>query len=296
METEASLLRYRDADAWPAEDAMAAMLENQFGAFVAVRQALPALAAAATAAAGRLREGDGRLTYCGAGASGRLAVQDGVELHPTFGWPGHRLAYLLAGGDGALVRSAEGAEDNADAARQDMRALGPQPSDVLVCVAASGTTRYTRTVQSLARAAGALTVAFANNPGTPLLEEAEYPVLLHTGPEFLAGSTRMTAGTAQKMALNLLSTRVMSELGRVHRGLMVDMVPSNAKLVARAHRMVAAIANVGLDEAEAAWHAAGRNVRMAVLMSAGLDRAAAKAALAMAGGRLDRALESVRRG
>jgi len=294
MDTEASLLRYRDADAWPAEDAMAAMLENQFGAFAAVRLALPALAAAATAAAGCLRGGQGRLIYAGAGASGRLAVQDGVELHPTFGWPHARLAYLIAGGDAALVRSAEGAEDDADAGAREMAVLGPQPQDVVVAVAASGATRYTRAVQAAGAAAGALTVALANNPGAPLLQEAAHPVLLHTGPEFLAGSTRMTAGTAQKIALNLLSTRIMSDLGRVHRGLMVDMVPSNAKLVARAHRMAAAIAGVPLAEAAAAWEAAGGSVRVAALMLRGLARPDAEAALRDAGGRLDRALEAMR--
>ena len=295
MDTEAALLRYRDADSWPAEDAMAAMLENQFGAFAAVRLALPALAAAATAAADRLRGGQGRLIYAGAGASGRLAVQDGVELHPTFGWPPARLAYLVAGGDAALVRSAEGAEDDADAGTRGMAALGPQPQDVVVAVAASGATRYTCAVQAAAVAAGSMTVALANNPGAPLLQTAGHPVLLHTGPEFLAGSTRMTAGTAQKIALNLLSTRIMSDLGRVHRGLMVDMVPSNAKLAARARRMVAAIAEVPLAEAAAAWDAAGGNVRVAVLMLRGLGRAEAEAALHTADGRLGLALDAIQR-
>ena len=295
MDTEAALLRYRDADSWPAEDAMAAMLENQFGAFAAVRLALPALAAAATAAADRLRSGQGRLIYTGAGASGRLAVQDGVELHPTFGWPAARLAYLVAGGDAALVRSAEGAEDDTDAGTREMAALGPEPQDVVVAVAASGATRYTRAVQAAGAAAGSMTVALANNPSAPLLQEAAHPILLHTGPEFLAGSTRMTAGTAQKIALNLLSTRIMSDLGRVHRGLMVDMVPSNAKLANRARRMVAAIAGVPLAEAAASWDAAGGNVRVAVLMLRGLGRAEAEAALHAASGRLGLALDAVQR-
>jgi len=214
MDTENTLRRYRDADSWPAEEALAAMLDNQFGAFAAVRVALPSLAMAATAAAERLRQG-GRLIYCGAGASGRLAVQDGVELHPTFGWPVERLVYLIAGGERALTRSAEGAEDDADAGAREIGALRPGASDALVAVAASGTTPYTRAVQQAARAAGALTIALANNPGAPLLAGAQIPVLLHTGPEFLAGSTRMTAGTAQKIALNLFSTRLMTELGRV---------------------------------------------------------------------------------
>lgn len=288
MDTENTLRRYRDADSWPAEEALAAMLDNQFGAFVAVRLAVPALAAAATAAAERLRQG-GRLIYCGSGASGRLAVQDGVELHPTFGWPVERLVYLIAGGEPALTRSAEGAEDDADAGARTVAALRPCASDVLVAVAASGTTPYTCAVQQAVRTAGALTIALANNPGAPLLAGAEIQVLLHTGPEFLAGSTRMTAGTAQKIALNLFSTRLMTELGRVYQGYMVDMVPSNAKLVDRACKMVAAIAGVSADRAATAWQEAGRSVKVAVLMLDGLPRAEAEARLGAAGGRLDRA-------
>lgn len=290
MDTEQGLHRTRDADGWPAEEGLAAMLDNQFNAFAAVREALPALAGAVEAAAARLAPGTGRLVYAGAGASARLAVQDGVELHPTFGWPHDRLAYLVAGGTGALVRSAEGAEDDAAAGLREMVALRPGPADVVLSVAASGTTAYTRAVQAAAREAGALTVAFANNPDAPLLDGAAHPVLLRTGPEFLAGSTRMTAGTAQKIALNLFSTRLMTELGHVHRGLMVDMVPSNAKLVRRAHRMVAAIAGVDEAAGAAAWEQAGGDVKRAVLMLAGHGRAAAEARLQAAGGRLSVAL------
>jgi N-acetylmuramic acid 6-phosphate etherase len=288
MDTEKTLRRYRDAGSWPAEEGIAAMLDNQFGAFAAVRVALPALAAATTEAAKRLQNPTGRLIYAGAGASGRLAVQDGVELHPTFGWPADRLIYLVAGGDQALIRSIEGAEDDATAATRQTTALTPTPNDVVVAVAASGTTQYTRAVQQTARQAGALTIALANNPGAPLLTTADHPILLHTGPEFLAGSTRMTAGTAQKIALNLFSTRLMTELGRVYQGHMVDMVPSNDKLKDRAHRMVAAITGVPLATAAAAWNAT-RNVKLAVLMLDGLTRPEAEAALAAANGRLDRA-------
>jgi N-acetylmuramic acid 6-phosphate etherase len=287
MDTEKTLLRYRDAATWPAEEGLGAMLDNQFGAFAAVRLALIALAAATTAAAGRLQH-TGRLIYTGAGASGRLAVQDGVELHPTFGWPADRLVYLVAGGEQALVRSIEGAEDDAAVGARQAAALSPGPSDVLVSVAASGTTKYTNAVQQAAKAAGALTVAMANNPSAPLLETADHAVLLHTGPEFLAGSTRMTAGTAQKIALNLFSTQLMTELGRVYQGHMVDMVPSNAKLIDRAQRMVATITGVPLPRAVAAWTEAG-SVKIAVLMLDGLTRPVAEAKLAAVNGRLDRA-------
>ena len=243
MDTERTLHHYRDAGTWPAEQALTAMLDNQLNAFAAVRLALPSIAIAATGAAERLRE-RGRLIYCGAGASGRLAIQDGVELHPTFGWPVDRLVYLIAGGRPALTSSIEGAEDDADAGGREAAAVKPCHNDVLVAVAASGTTRYTRAVQMTVGATGALTVALANNCGAPLLAMADHPVLLDSGPEFLAGSTRMTAGTAQKIALNLFSTRLMTELGRVYQGHMVDMVPGSEKLVARAKSMVAAIAGV----------------------------------------------------
>jgi len=285
MDTEDRLERYRDADVWPAERSLAAMLESQAGALAAVRSALPALARAAEAAAARLERG-GRLVYAGAGASGRLAVQDSVELHPTFGWPRARLAYLIAGGEAALVRSIEGAEDDAAAAVAAVEALALGDADVLVAVAASGRTAFTCAAQRRARATGALTIGLASNPGTPLLAEAEIPVLLETGAEFLAGSTRMTAGTAQKIALNLLSTQIMMALGRVYQGFMVDVVPTNAKLVARAKGIVQALTGGTPAEAEALWAQAGGDLKLAVLLGDGLDLDQAKARLEAVGGHL----------
>jgi N-acetylmuramic acid 6-phosphate etherase len=288
MDTEDRVERWRDADTWPAEISLAAMLDHQMAAFDAVRKALPALVRAVESAAGRLRQG-GRLIYAGAGASGRLAVQDGVELHPTFGWPRERLCYLIAGGEAALVRSIEGAEDDAAAAGAAVAALAPSETDVVVAVAASGRTTFTCAVQRRARTAGALTVGVANNPGTPLLQEAEIPILLATGPEFLAGSTRMTAGTAQKIALNLFSTQTMMALGRVYQGFMVDVVPSNAKLVARAKGIVQALTGTTPAEAAALWERTGGDIKLAVLLADGLGLTDAKARLEAAGGDLRRA-------
>jgi N-acetylmuramic acid 6-phosphate etherase len=264
------------------------MLDHQMAALAAVRDALPALARAARAAAARLQR-RGRLVYAGAGASGRLAVQDGVELLPTFGWPPERLCYLIAGGEAALLRSIEGAEDDAGAALAAVEALAPGDADVVVALAASGRTAFTCAAQRRARACGALTIGLANNPGTPLLAEAEIPVLLATGPEFLAGSTRMTAGTAQKIALNLLSTQIMMALGRIYQGFMVDVVPTNAKLVARAKGIVQALAGCTAAEAEALWAKAGGDLKLAVLLADGPDPAHANARLEAAGGNLRRA-------
>jgi N-acetylmuramic acid 6-phosphate etherase len=288
MDTEDRLERYRDADTWPTERSLAAMLDSQMAAFGAVRNALAALVRAAEAAAARLERG-GRLVYAGAGASGRLAVQDGVELHPTFGWPRERLHYLIAGGERALVQSIEGAEDDAAAAVALVDGLALGVADVVVAVAASGRTTFTCAVQRRARAAGALTIGLANNPSTPLLEEAEIPVLLATGPEFLAGSTRMTAGTAQKIALNLLSTQTMIALGRVYHGFMIDVVPTNAKLVARARGIVQALTGCAADETAALCERAGGNLKLAVLLGDGLGLDEAKGRLEAAGGNLRRA-------
>jgi N-acetylmuramic acid 6-phosphate etherase len=290
MDTEDRLERWRDADTWPAERSLAAMLDGQLAAFDAVRQALPALARAAASAAERLGRG-GRLVYAGAGASGRLAVQDGVELHPTFGWPRERLSYLIAGGEQALVRSIEGAEDDAAAAVAAVDELTLGAADVVVAAAASGRTAFTCAAQRRARAAGALTIGFANNPRTPLLDQAEIPVLLATGPEFLAGSTRMTAGTAQKIALNLFSTQTMIALGRVYQGFMVDVVPTNAKLVARAKGIVQALTGCTSGKAGTLYERAGGNLKLAVLLGDGLDLSEAKARLEAAGGNLRRARE-----
>lgn len=288
MDTEGRLQRYRDADCWPTDEGLAAMLDHQQSAFVAVRNALPALSRAVQAAAARLHE-TGRLIYVGAGASGRLAVQDGVELYPTFGWPDERLVYLLAGGEAALVRSLEGAEDDAAAGRSEMEALAPGRADVVVAVTASGTTAFTRAALSAAAAAGALTIAMASNPAAPLLAEGEIAVLLHTGPEFLAGSTRMTAGTAQKIALNLFSTRLMTELGRVYEGLMVNVVPANAKLVDRSQRIIQVITGCEREAAAAAWKRADQDIKLAVLLLDGLDAQEASARLKEAQGDLRRA-------
>ena len=288
MDTEGRLQRYRDADCWPTDEGLAAMLDHQQSAFVAVRNALPALSRAVQAAAARLHE-TGRLIYVGAGASGRLAVQDGVELYPTFGWPDERLVYLLAGGEAALVRSLEGAEDDAAAGRSEMEALAPDRADVVVAVTASGTTAFTRAALSAAAAAGALTIAMASNPAAPLLAEGEIAVLLHTGPEFLAGSTRMAAGTAQKIALNLFSTRLMTELGRVYEGLMVNVVPANAKLVDRSQRIIQIITGCEREAAAAAWKRADQDIKLAVLLLDGLDAHEASARLKEARGDLRRA-------
>ena len=251
----------------------------------ALRPALGALAAAVEDAAARLQTG-GRLAYAGAGTSGRIGVQDGAELGPTFDWPAERVLFLMAGGEAALIRSAEGAEDRADSAELDVRAAGLGQGDVLVGVAASGSTPYTVTCVRAARAAGALTIGIANSPGSALLEAAEHPVLIETGPEVVAGSTRLKAGTAQKVALNLFSTAVMARLGRVYRGQMVDMLARNDKLRRRAVRMLRALTGCSTEQAAAALAQTQGRVKLAVLVVGGMPIADAAALLERSGGNL----------
>lgn len=249
MSTETADPRYTDIARWPTRSAVDAMIEGQLTAIAALQAGAQALADAADAAADRLR-GGGRLCYAGAGTSGRIAVQDGVELSPTFDWGDERLVFLMAGGLDALTSSAEGAEDDSEAARAEVARAGIGEGDVLVGVAASGTTPYTVAAVQAARAAGALTIGIANNAGAPLLAAADHALLAATGAEAIAGSTRMKAGTAQKAALNILSSAIMIRLGYVEQGLMVKMRVSNAKLRDRAVRMVMSL--TGIDQETAA--------------------------------------------
>lgn len=290
MSTETADPRFADVERWPTLSAVEAMVEGQLAAVAALKGQTAGIAAAAEAAAARLRDG-GRIVYVGAGTSGRLAVQDGVELVPTYNWPPERLAFLLAGGSDAMTRSVEGAEDDADQARAEVAAASVGPGDVMVSVAASGRTPYAVAALVAARASGALTIAIANNPDTPLLREADFAIAADTGPEIVAGSTRMKAGTAQKAALNMLSTAIMLRLGLVHRGLMVNMRASNEKLRIRARRMVATLA--GTDEAAAAdaLARADNDLRQAVLVARGLSPADAADRLARSGGDLGKAVE-----
>lgn len=285
MNTEALDARYRDLDLWPTELAVEAMLEGQMAAIAAIQSQTAAIARAAEAAAERLGE-KGRLVFVGAGTSGRLAVQDGTELYPTYGWTMDRMVFLMAGGMGALTEAYEGAEDDIEAGRADVRSQGIGPSDVVIGVAASGRTPYTVAAIEEARAAGALTIGVANNPGTALLDKAEHALLAVTGSEIVAGSTRMKAGTAQKAVLNLLSTAIMLRRGLVYEGRMVAMRISNAKLLQRARIMVQDIAGVDAQVAADALEAAENEIRLGVIVARGVPVEEAKALLTANGGNL----------
>jgi N-acetylmuramic acid 6-phosphate etherase len=292
MSTEAVDPRYSQIDQWPTQQAVSVMLDGQREAVESLASQIGAISAAAEAAAIRLGM-TGRITYAGAGTSGRIGVQDGVELTPTYGWPESRLAFFLAGGMDAVMRAVEGAEDNGPDARAQVIAANIGPSDVLIGVAASGRTPFTIAAIEEARARGALTIGVASNAGAPLLGAAEHAILLDTGSEAIAGSTRMKAGTAQKAALNLLSTAIMLRQGLVFRGLMVNMRISNVKLRHRAGLMVSDVAGVDEAKAQAALDQTNGDIRRAILVALGLSLAEAEARLANSHGHFQTVLASL---
>jgi len=285
MQTERRSPRYAALDEWEAAEILDAMIEAQFAAVSAVHAARPALERAAAGIEERLRRG-GRLVYAGAGTSGRLAVQDGAELLPTFGWPADRLVVLLAGGREALLRAVEGAEDEVDWAAELVERHGVNETDVTIAVAASGTTPFTLACLRQAAGQGALTVGIANNPNTPILNEADHPVCLETGAEPIAGSTRMKAGTAQRVALTVLSSLVMVRLGHVYRGLMVGVQATNRKLARRSERILVELTGQSGERVRAALEEADGNLKLALLCLEGASRQEAAAALEDAAGDL----------
>jgi N-acetylmuramic acid 6-phosphate etherase len=233
----------------------------------------------------------GRLIYVGAGTSGRLGVLDSVELQPTFSWPRARALALLAGGLGAGFRAVEGAEDDRCEAAAELRALAVGHDDVVFLISASGSTPYVLGALPALREAQALVIAIVNNPGTPLAAGADLTIALNTGSELISGSTRLTAGTAQKIVLNTLSSTIMVRLHKVHGNLMVDLQATNAKLRRRALRLT--MQATGADEVASlrALQACGFRVKAAiVVLLAGVDAPTAESRLDAAGGSVRAAL------
>lgn len=232
LNTEAPSVNHTGLDLYPTTQLVDAFIDDQFNAIRAVSLAAAQIAAAVDAAAPRILAG-GRLVYVGAGTSGRLGVLDGVELLPTFSWPNERALSLLAGGKQAMFVAVEGAEDDAAQGAKEIQELGLTANDVVMLIAASGATPYVLGALQAARQTGALTIGFANNPGAPVTLQAEIGITLDTGSEVISGSTRLKAGTSQKVALNSFSSALMVRLHKVYGNLMVDVKPTNVKLLRR---------------------------------------------------------------
>ena len=258
----------------------------------AVAREAPRIAKAIERIAASLAAG-GRLVYVGAGTSGRLGVLDAAECPPTFGTDPGQVVALIAGGERALTTAVEGAEDSAEQGAADVAALAIGPADTVVGITASGNTPYVIGALEQARAAGAATVGVCCNADSPVAAMADIGIAVVTGPEVLSGSTRMKAGTATKMVLNMLTTGAMVRLGKTYGNLMVDLKAGNRKLERRSHRILASAAQLTPSDAEAALRAAGGDLKIAIVAARlGITTNEARRRLRDAGGKVRAALEA----
>ncbi|MER8221327.1 N-acetylmuramic acid 6-phosphate etherase [Streptomyces sp. NPDC094143] len=264
LTTEAFRPDLADIDRLPTLDIARLMNGEDATVAGAVAARLPEIATAIDAVARRMTRG-GRLVYAGAGTAGRMGVLDASECPPTFNTDPSRVVGLIAGGPGAVVTSAEGAEDSRELARADLEPFGLTPDDTVVGISASGRTPYAIGAVEYARDRRCLTVGLSCNPGSPLAAAAEHGIEIVVGPELLTGSTRLKAGTAQKLVLNMLSTITMIRLGKTYGNLMVDVRASNDKLRARSHRIVALATGAGDEEIERALATTDGEVKNAIL-------------------------------
>lgn len=291
--TETADARYAGLDAWDDAAILSALLEGQKRALGSVGDALADIARAAAAGAAALRSG-GRLVYMGAGSPSLIALSDALELPQTYGIAREKIVVLMAGGHKMTETLLGGPEDDADAGAADIAQAGVGPEDCVICISASGTTRYTLAGLRGAKAAGAATVGIAGNAATPILEEADIAILLETGAEVISGSTRLGAGTAQKAALNMISTLIGVRLGHVHDNLMVNLTADNDKLKLRARAIVARSAGVDGDAARTALERAQFRVKPAILIAAGAkDLPSALSVLDKTGGVVREALKMI---
>ena len=283
-----------DLDALPTEEMLAVFHREDRRAVDAVEKELPRIAAAIDAIATRLSAG-GRMFYTGAGTSGRLGVLDASECPPTFGVSPDLVTGIIAGGDRALRDSVEASEDSPEMGAADLMSRGFAAGDSLVGVAASGRTPYVLGALSAANKLGALTACIVCSPGSPIAAAVGYPIELLTGPEVITGSTRLKAGTATKLVLNMISSGVMVRLGCVYSNLMVNVQPTNAKLMDRAERIVMAVTGLHRAAASELFQSSGRSVRTSIVMGRlGVSRGEAERRLAVHGNRIREALASGR--
>jgi len=294
--TEQSNPASASIDTLPTEQALRIINAEDQRVAAAVEREIPAIARAVDAIVAALEKG-GRLFYLGAGTSGRLGVLDASEIPPTFSAPPEMVQGIMAGGEAALSRATETTEDDPAIGVRDLSARGFTANDVLVGIAASGRTPYVLGAVAEARRLGAVTVGISCTPDAELSGAVDFAIAPLVGPEIVAGSTRMKAGTAQKLVLNMLSTGTFIRLGYVYGNLMVNVQPKNAKLVDRARRIVARAAGVSAERAIELLAESGMSVRTAIVMGkGGIGREEAERSLAASGGRVRQALGGLRNG
>ena len=264
-ETETRNKKYMNIEEWDNKSILSGLMESQNKAFTAVKSSLGEIEKAVSLAVAKINShSSSKIIYVGSGTSGRIGMLDGVELIPTFGWPSDRLKFCFSGKD--VSKPSEGSEDDIELARNDFNKSNILSNDVVICIAASGTTKYTVTILEMAKKMGSLTIAIFNNNKSSLLNSADIKIYLPSGAEIVAGSTRLSAGTSQKISLNLFSTCLMIRLHKVYKGFMVDLKVTNTKLRNRAERMVAEITSCDLPKAREILVKANYNIKLAILM------------------------------
>lgn len=292
LRTEQVDSKYQDLDVMSVRDLLHAMNEGDLEVPKVIALELPEIERAINAIVDRMSSG-GRLIYMGAGTSGRLGVLDATECGPTFSVSDDQVVALMAGGERALTHAAEGAEDNFAAGEEDLKSIHLTSKDVVVGIAASGRTPYVLGGLAYAKKVGALKVGLSGNPNSEISKHVDHPIEIDSGPEMLAGSTRLKSGTAQKLVLNMISTITMVRLGKTFGNLMVDLQITNEKLRDRANRIVSQATGATRSEAAQALADSGDQVKVAIVMILlGVDAALARERLSAASNRVRDALEN----
>ena len=264
-ETEVRNINYANIEEWDNASILSGLMKSQQKAFDSVKNSLGEIENAVSLAVKKIQKhSSSKIVYVGSGTSGRIGMLDGVELIPTFGWSNERLKFCFSGKD--VSKPSEGSEDDIELAKNDFNKSSINSNDVVICVAASGTTKYTVAILEMAKKIGAMTIAIFNNNKSSLLNNADIKIYLSSGSEFLAGSTRLAAGTSQKIALNLFSTCLMIRLHKVYKGFMVDMKVSNAKLRKRAENMLSEITSCDISRAKEILVETNYNIKLSILM------------------------------
>ena len=290
VKTEERNIDFENIEKWDNASILKGMLISQEAAILAVEKASKSIENAISLAEETLKNDKSKIIYVGAGTSGRIGILDGVELIPTFGWPEERVDFCFSGVE--VKKTSEGSEDDKELADKHFKNTKIKKGDVVLCLAASGSTIYTKTIIKKSKEVGAITISFSNNVKSSLSQYSDVSIFLNTGAEFLAGSTRLSAGTSQKIALNMFSTCLMIRLNRVYKGFMVEMKATNIKLKLRAEKILSDITNCNLQKARKVLEENNYNIKLSLMIINKFPKDKAIKVLNECNGNLHKALDS----
>lgn len=290
VKTEERNIDFENIEKWDNASILKGMLISQEAAILAVEKASKSIENAISLAEETLKNDKSKIIYVGAGTSGRIGILDGVELIPTFGWPEERVDFCFSGVE--VKKTSEGSEDDKELADKHFKNTKIKKGDVVLCLAASGSTIYTKTIIKKSKEVGAITISFSNNIKSSLSQYSDVSIFLNTGAEFLAGSTRLSAGTSQKIALNMFSTCLMIRLNRVYKGFMVEMKATNIKLKLRAEKILSDITNCNLQKARKVLEENNYNIKLSLMIINKFPKDKALKVLNECNGNLHKALDS----